>query len=147
MRERALGACIALGIGLTALAPARAHALSCDGRLVEVGDSEAYVRSVCGEPTTIMTRMETRAAVMPYGYYPYGHPGYGYVPYGYATTTVQVDVLVYDFGPTRFIDELTFENGVLRADRIAGYGTVAAAHARREARRAERERARHRDDE
>jgi hypothetical protein len=125
--------------GAIALSTGTAHALSCDGRLVEVGDSEAYVRSVCGEPTLVHTRTEMRTAFV-------GAPYYGYAV-GYAQTVpVQVDVLVYDFGPTRFVDELTFENGVLRADRIAGYGTVAAARARREARRAERS-GRARDDE
>ena len=118
-----------------AITPGSAHALSCDGHLVELGDSEAYVRSVCGEPTAVSSRTELRSV---YGYaqvygYPYGSPyGYG------AMASVQVDVLVYDFGPTRFIDELTFESGVLRIDRIAGYGTVRAAHIRREARRADR---------
>lgn len=117
-----------------ALGPGRAHALGCDGHLVEIGDTEAYVRSVCGEPTEVHSRVETRTAVLPaYGTYlpPYRTAGYGYV----ATTTVQIDVLFYDFGPTRFVDELTFENGILRADRIVGYGTAAAARARRQAQR------------
>ena len=136
---------LAAALALWAWAPNTASALSCDGRLVEVGDSEAYVRSICGEPTQFMTRMETRGATIPYVVRA-GTP-YAYV-YPYTQmVTVQVDVLVYDFGPTRFIDELTFENGVLRADRIAGYGTVRGGAARREARRAEREAARHRDDE
>lgn len=133
-----IGAVLALG-------PATAHALSCNGRLVEVGDTEAYVRTVCGEPTTMTSRTETRTAYLGYAYgtpTPYGAPYAGYAQ----TITVQIDVLVYDFGPTRFIDELTFENGVLRVDRVAGYGTVGAAHVRREARRAERA-ARRRDDE
>ncbi len=103
------------------------------------------MRSVCGEPTYFTTRTETRTIyVSPYGDtrgVPYGY-GVGYAQ----TVTVVIDVLVYDFGPTRFIDELTFENGVLRTDRIAGYGTPAGARARREARREARA-ARHRDDE
>jgi hypothetical protein len=132
-------------LALWGWAPASASALSCDGRLVEIGDSEAYVRSICGDPTQFVSRMEQRGATIPYvvrtgGPYAYVYPYAQYV-------TVQVDVLVYDFGPTRFIDELTFENGVLRADRIAGYGTVRGGAARREARRAAREAARHRDDE
>jgi hypothetical protein len=132
---------IVLAAGMWLGASGSASALSCDGRLVTTGDSEAYVRSVCGEPTAFTTRTETRTMyVTPYGVDP--RTGYG-IAYGYAqTVTVQIDVLVYDFGPTRFIDELTFENGVLRADRVAGYGTVAAQRARRESRRAARERGR-----
>lgn len=113
-------------------APNTAHALSCDGRLVESGDNIAYVRGICGEPTYVTTHQEMRSVYGAYG------SRYGY--YGsQAAVTVQVDVLVYDFGPTRFIEELTFENGVLRGERIAGYGTVAGARARRESRRIERE--------
>ena len=108
-----------------------AHALSCDGHLVEIGDSEAYVRSVCGAPTSETTRIEPRSAVVAYGY-PRAFYGYG------AVAQVQIDVLVYDFGPTRFIDELVFESGVLREDRVAGYGTREGARARREARRGAR---------
>jgi hypothetical protein len=134
-----------LALVSVAVLPGAASALSCNGRLVEVGDSEGYVRSICGEPTAATTRMEMRSAFVgyPYGYAPspYGYPYGGYAQ----AVSVQVDVLVYDFGPTRFIDELTFENGVLRADRIAGYGTVSAAHVRREARRAERAARRHDD--
>jgi len=51
---------------LWAWAPASASALSCDGRLVEVGDSMAYVRSICGEPTQFMSRIEQRGATIPY---------------------------------------------------------------------------------
>src|SRR5690348_11512244 len=121
------GACAAAFLFL----PASASALSCNGRLVELGDSEAYVRSVCGEPTSESVRTDARVAAMPYS------SGYRYGAYA-APVPVQVTVLVYDFGPTRFIDELSFENGVLRADRVVGYGTLAGARARREARRAER---------
>jgi len=129
----------ALGCGAIFGVPTTAQALSCDGRLVESGDNIAYVREVCGEPTYVSSHQEMRSV---YGAYA-GRYGY----YGQQVgTTVQVDVLVYDFGPTRFIEELTFENGVLRAERIAGYGTTAGARARREARREARE-ARARDDE
>lgn len=133
----------AFSLGAIALAaPSTAHALSCDGHLVEVGDSMAYVRTYCGEPSFVTTRQEMRSVWGTVG----GYGGYGY-GYGVSTTvSVQIDVLVYDFGPTRFIDELTFENGVLRLDRIAGYGTTRGARARRESRRAERA-ARARDDE
>jgi hypothetical protein len=120
------------------LAPHHASALSCDGRLVELGDSEQRVRAVCGEPTSEAAHTELRVAALPY------YTGYRYGAYA-APVPVQITVLVYDFGPTRFIDELTFENGVLRMDRVAGYGTLAGARARREARRIERT-ARTRDD-
>ena len=135
----AVGLSLALACGAIFVLPTTAHALSCDGRLVEAGDNIAYVREVCGEPTYVTSHQEMRSV---YG----GYAGrYGY--YGQQVgTTVQVDVLVYDFGPTRFIEQLTFENGILRNESIAGYGTTAGARARRESRREARE-ARARDDE
>ncbi len=134
---RLVTAALPVAAALT-FAPATAHALSCGGRLVEVGDNAAYVRGICGEASYASQHQEMRSM------YGAAYGGYGY--YGSrVATTVQVDVWVYDFGPTRFIEELTFENGVLRSERIAGYGTTAGGRARREARRAERT-GRHRDE-
>jgi hypothetical protein len=107
-----------------------AHALSCGSRLVEVGDSSVYVRSVCGDPTAMSTRTETRSAWAGTG--PYGY-GYG------QSVTVQIEVWVYDFGPTRFMEELTFENGVLRSERALGYGTPRGGSHRREHHEGDRE--------
>ena len=39
------------------------------------------------------------------------------------TVTVLVEVWVYDFGPQRFMEELTFEDGVLIGSRALSYGT------------------------
>ena len=105
---RWLLAALSLSAGIAA-APGTAHALSCSGRLVEIGDNIAYVQGVCGQPTFVSSHQEMRSVYGAYGY------GYGYG--SRAMATVQVDVLLYDFGPTRFIEELTFENGVLRAER------------------------------
>ena len=112
--------------------PGTAYALGCNGHLVEVGDNIAYVQSVCGQPTSVSSHQETRGV---YGGYA---SRYGVYYGSTASTTVQVDVLFYDFGPTRFMEELTFENGVLRGERVAGYGTVAGARARRESMRGPR---------
>ncbi len=112
--------------------PATAHALACGGHLVELGDNIAYVQSVCGQPTSVSSHQETRGV---YGGYSSRYGGY----YGStASTTVQVDVLFYDFGPTRFMEQLEFANGILRSENIAGYGTVAGARARRESMRGPR---------
>jgi len=106
-------ACLALG----PLASS-AHALECGSRIVVRGDREHQVVAVCGEPQSVVTRTETRtvygAAPTPSG----GHVGSAY------TVTVQIDVWVYDFGPSRFMEELTFENGVLVSLRPIGRGTT-----------------------
>lgn len=85
--------------------PASASALECGDGIVAVGDASVRVLDRCGEPASKITRMESRTvyrrAVPP-------------MNIGEAVTvTVQVDVWVYDFGPSRFLEELTFEDGVL----------------------------------
>ena len=94
-----------------------ASALDCGQRLVVRGDREAYVRSVCGEPQSATTRTETRS-VGSYGRVPQG----GFVG-AFNTVTIQIDTWIYDFGPSRFMEELVFENGVLTTSRPLGPGT------------------------
>lgn len=129
--DRIRGAAVAVVLACAWLgSPGEAHALNCGSRLVEVGDSSVYVRSVCGDPTAMSTRTETRSAWAGTG--PYGY-GYG------QSVTVQIEVWVYDFGPTRFMEELTFENGVLRSERALGYGTARGSSHRREHHEGDRE--------
>ncbi len=94
-----------------------AHALSCRGRLIEAGDAAARVRAFCGEPASVTERTIRRARAVYYR-----------GPYGtLIQDSVEVDVVVqewvYDFGPRRFMEELTFEDGELRTMRELGYGT------------------------
>ncbi|GAB4112348.1 MAG: hypothetical protein OHK0013_48270 [Sandaracinaceae bacterium] len=115
----ALWAATSLGIAtLASLAsPPAAHALECGQSIVVRGDRMARVRAVCGEPVSVAVRVETRVAPgvspLPPGAVP--PPGY-VVP----TITVQIEVWTYDFGPGRFVEELTFENGVLVSTRPIG---------------------------
>lgn len=94
-----------------------ASALDCGQRLVVRGDREAYVRSVCGEPQSASTRTETRTVGG------YNRTAPGVATYGATTVTVQIDTWIYDFGPSRFMEELTFENGILTISRPIGPGT------------------------
>jgi hypothetical protein len=119
----------ALSLALLSLAaPSSAAALDCGTRLVTLGDSQAYVRSICGEPESISSHTESRtdfAAV------PSRSDGRGVI--GSAITiNVQVDVWIYDFGRTRFMEEMTFANGVLRSSRSLSYGTSGGDRRRRE---------------
>ncbi len=101
-----------------AAGPSNASAFWCEQRLVRTGDALSYVRSVCGEPASAISRTESRT------HFVGGTLQDGRTFGGTAvTTTVQIDVLVYDFGPTRFMEELTFENGVLVSSRRLGRGT------------------------
>lgn len=107
-----------LGFGLAlSLAPSSAFALNCGQRLVVVGDSSAHVLGVCGDPYTVQTRTATRTR--------YVQQEQGGVAFGsIVTESVQIDVWVYNFGPRRFMEELTFENGILVSMRALGYGHV-----------------------
>jgi hypothetical protein len=94
-----------VAIGLWLAGGATAHALDCGMRLVTPGDAMYYVQTVCGPPDSVSTD------IIPIGGL-YGRRG-----------TLTVVVWVYDFGPSRTMEELRFENGVLRTVRSLGPGT------------------------
>jgi hypothetical protein len=112
------------------MAASTAHALSCGDRLVTQGDSATYVRAVCGEPTSLISNA---------GYPPPAAWG------RFATRSAIVETWVYDFGPERFMEELTFVNGILMNDRTLGMGTDHGAQVIAERQREER-RARRREE-
>lgn len=122
---RAFSGLALLSAGLAA-APAPASALDCGQNLVVRGDNAFRVRAVCGEPSSIATRTETR--VLP------GLPVPSAITPTFVVQTILVEVWIYDFGPGRFVEELTFENGVLVALRPIGpsrrRGSASAARAR-----------------
>ena len=123
--NRTVSLIVALGSTLALASPA--SALDCGTRLVTVGDGEAYVRSICGEPEAISTHTESRTDFVAYP----STQGRGVLGSA-VTVNVQIDVWVYDFGSTRFMEQLTFANGVLRAMGPLGYGTVGGGRRRRE---------------
>ncbi len=104
-------------VGL-AFAPSAARALDCGTHLVTRGDHSVYVRSVCGEPAAVTARTETRW-VQAWNNPRFRMPGF---TAGQAVT-VTIEVWVYDFGPQRYMEELTFEAGVITATRHLGRGT------------------------
>lgn len=98
-----------------------AHALRCGTRLVVRGDPSVYVRSICGEPASVTTREVSRTRSVAGRFTP------GAVIADSVTVTVLVETWVYDFGPRRFMEELTFEDGTLVTSRPLGYGTRRSA--------------------
>lgn len=115
--------CAALSLAIASVASS-ASALDCGQRLVTIGDQAAEVRARCGEPASISVRTESRTQFA-------GATGpRGDFSGSSITVTVQVEVWVYDFGPRRFMEELTFENGILRTTRRLGYGTRAGSERR-----------------
>ena len=107
-------ACASLGAAPTA------HAFWCEGSLVLVGDTMVGVRSACGEPASATTRIETTSfcSCCAGGVHVRG-PHFGLL----TTRTTQIDVWVYDFGYTRFMEQLEFEGGVLRRMSRLGRGS------------------------
>lgn len=120
MRSSILVSLLALGALTIPFVAAPASAFWCDGRLVLEGDRAYEVRSRCGEPASEITRMESHTS---YRGGAVGRGG-GAVYGGSAdTVTVQVDLWVYDFGPTCFMEELRFEDGILTRMIRLGRGT------------------------
>lgn len=92
---------------------ATAHALSCQQRVVNRGDTAAEVLILCGEPLQRVTRLEQRSQAV---------TGAAGAVVSVITRTTQVDVWVYDFGRNRLMRELTFRDGQLANIRSLGYG-------------------------
>lgn len=94
-----------------------ARAMHCQNRLVAVGDPMARVLALCGEPSSRVERVVQRAQHV------HRRIARGVVVTDTISVSVTLTELVYDFGPTRFMRELTFEDGILRRIETLGYGT------------------------
>jgi hypothetical protein len=97
---------LSAGLLVTALA-SPASALSCNRRLVLEGDPASQVRALCGEPTQIARRTESRTRYV-------SARGRGGGVGEAITVTTEIEVWTYDF-----------ETGVVRSIRAGGYGTAA----------------------
>lgn len=93
---------------------AEADSMRCGSKLVVDGDSLHEVRSRCGEPDTQLRRMEQRTLRQWIS-----GPCRSQDPRSCGqmverTVEVVIDEWTYDFGPHRFVQHLTFEQGTLR---------------------------------
>lgn len=92
--------------------PARADSIRCPGGIVSVGDPKIDLLGKCGPPALREVRRGERAGFVRNGVW-YGAGG---------RVEVSVETWSYDFGPRRFLQIVTIENGrVTRVDR-GGYG-------------------------
>jgi hypothetical protein len=125
---------LVLGILITiaALTPSNAQATSlrCGTRLITNGDYKDRVLSECGEPDHVQVWEEERV----YGFrhhpqyygvydnYEYVHPNDGAgQPYRIRKLVI-VEEWTYNHGPSRFLDHLRLENGVVRDITSGDYG-------------------------
>ena len=96
---------------LFTLAPIAASAFYCDDTLITPGDTTIEVLHACGQPDSVDSWDEVKNV---------SHFRYGYL--WYSLENVHVEQWIYNFGPSRFIRILRFENGILRHIRTGDYG-------------------------
>ncbi|MGR9101323.1 MAG: DUF2845 domain-containing protein [Gammaproteobacteria bacterium] len=90
-----------------------AHALRCQGKVVDIGDYKVEVLQKCGEPAWTERRYGTEGSRL-------HHPGRTLDIDQYEE--IVIDEWTYNFGPRRFMRLLMFENGVLKEIIKLDYG-------------------------
>ncbi|HJL19388.1 MAG TPA: DUF2845 domain-containing protein [Sandaracinaceae bacterium LLY-WYZ-13_1] len=108
---------LALILSAASAVGSTAHAMQCRGRLVSRGDAPSRVRSLCGDPSDVSTRVVQRSRTI------HRRLPDGSIVSDTVTVSVEVQEWTYDFGPQRFVRVLTFEDGELVAIETRGYGT------------------------
>lgn len=111
-----------------------AHALRCDGKIIDSGTSKAEILHRCGEPTWVEDRREKRIirgcrpAYDPedndwdrWDQYRRRYRGYGRY-YDACVIYVDIEEWFYNFGPGRLTQTLLFEDNRLVDVRDGSYG-------------------------
>ncbi len=94
------GICL-IAVALAASGPAAADSMRCGTRLMTDGDPADKVEAYCGPPVSI----ERREILRPWGYHR------GVTVRG--TYEVSVELWTYNFGPSKLMYRLRFEDGLL----------------------------------
>jgi hypothetical protein len=100
-----------------------AQAMRCGSRLISEGDPREKVLNECGQPSDVESWEEER-----YDYFDRPPPARYYNEferYGNAYRVrafIRVEVWTYNYGPSRFIDYVRMENGIVRKIYSGGYG-------------------------
>jgi Protein of unknown function (DUF2845) len=117
VKTLALIACFPLSVG--------AQSLRCGEILIAEGTTQAEVAARCGQPARIdrQTIYNEGAAAFP-GAPP---PGIGVGPppglIARSSSDIPVEVWTYNFGPSRLMQRVRFENGVVVKIESLGYGS------------------------
>jgi hypothetical protein len=90
-----------------------APALDCNGRLIDIGARSWQVKEICGAPADIQDNTKEFPELI-----------YDPIRQLYVQTLVSVSqtVWTYNFGPTRFLYYLTFQEGKLIDIKTGDYG-------------------------
>ena len=99
---------------LACASAARADAMRCGSRLVSEGDSIDKVIALCGEPVARSRTWIVRQPRFEVGGNEYTFPGHEDVP---------VDLLTFDFGPSKLMRRLRFVAGELQSIETLEHGT------------------------
>lgn len=97
-----------------------AQALYCGANLVLVGQTQDRILQNCGAPTYASSGVTTLPGA---GWSPWtgAYPPLGFYGSGQFGPAL-VEEWIYNFGATKLMPRLVFENGVLRSIRYHGYG-------------------------
>jgi hypothetical protein len=101
-----------LVLALAAASPA--FAFRCGTKLVSEGDTRSQVAAKCGEPTEVDRRSVLREAITWIGGRAY-HTAPGLIE-------IPVESWIYNLGPSKFMQRVRFEDGVVVAVETLGYG-------------------------
>jgi len=100
-----------------------ADSIRCGDKLASVGDSTYSVKSLCGEPDDAHHRTETKKITRRVSEpCPNGSRESVCSSTVEDSYSIEVDEWTYDFGSTRFIETLRFEDGKLVRITDGGYG-------------------------
>jgi hypothetical protein len=112
MRGIAVAAIVCAVVAVGA-AVGNAQALECNGRIVNLGASPWQVKGLCGEPAAIQDATKELPQLV-----------YDPLRQLYVQTLVPVSqsIWTYNFGSTRFLYYLTFQEGKLTDIKTGGYG-------------------------
>ncbi len=109
---------VCLGFSFVA---SEASALSCQRRIISRGAPQYRVQRYCGQPASRHERVVERTTQV------LTRDAYGQLVSRGRTDAVLVETWVYDFGPRRLLQVLTFEHGILVNLDTDGYGSSAGS--------------------
>jgi hypothetical protein len=105
---------LVLVLALVAASPA--YAFRCGTKLVSEGDTRSQVASKCGEPTEVDRRSALREPITWIGGRAY-RSGVGLVE-------IPIEFWIYNLGPSKFMQRVRFEDGVVVEVQTLGYGYI-----------------------
>jgi hypothetical protein len=100
-----------------------AHAMRCGSRLVSEGDPRDKLLSDCGQPSSVEAWDEEQYEY--FGRPPNSRDYREFERYGNSyrvRSWVRVEIWTYNYGPSRFVDFVRLENGIVRRIYSGGYG-------------------------